>query len=97
VLEELGATDVPTGYGWVRTKCFAHPDRTPSASVNHELNMYTCHSCGRSGDPLKLLQNELGLDFKEAVERARMLEDGGSTTSKKPARRRRPSDILQRG
>jgi DNA primase len=73
--------------------CFAHEDRTPSAAVNEdeEVQGYTCHSCGRSGDALKLLQSELRLSFAEAVEEAKRLcgEDSGP-----PRRKRRMSEIF---
>lgn len=96
VLKELGAGDVPTGYGWVRIRCPFHEDRTPSAAVNHELDAFACHSCGRKGDALKLLQTELSLSFREACERAAALLSGpGNGTSKRG--KRRPSDLLKRG
>jgi DNA primase len=95
VLKELGAESVPTGFGWVKMRCFAHEDRTPSAAVNHELDGFTCHSCGRSGDALKLLQSELGLTFREACDRASNLDpDSGNRQAKKTKRTRRASDLL---
>lgn len=96
VLRELtGVENVPTGFGWVRMHCPFHEDRTPSASVNHdeEAGGFRCHSCGRHGDPLKLLQQELGLDFKEACDRARAL-GGGSSEGTRKKRTRRASDLL---
>lgn len=98
VLVELGATDVPTGFGWVRMRCPFHEDRTPSAAVNHDPDEggFRCHSCGRHGDGLKLLQDELRLSFGEACERASNL--GGSTGNRqvrKAAPRRRASDLLK--
>lgn len=97
VLKELaGAEFVPTGYGWVRMSCPFHEDRTPSARVNHELDAFKCFSCGRQGDALKLLQNELRVSFKDALERARALDSGpGTATSKRG--KRRPSELLKRG
>ena len=93
ILSELGAEFVPEGLGWIKMRCFAHPDRTPSAAVNHELQAFVCHSCGRSGDAIKLLRSELGLSFKEAKERAESLT--GVSPEKPAKRRRRPSDILK--
>lgn len=97
VLQELGATHVPTGYGWVRMRCPFHEDRTPSASVNHdpETGGFRCHSCQRHGDGLKLLQDELGLSFTEALERASNLSPSPGNRRSKPTRRRRASDILK--
>lgn len=101
VLKELGATDIPTGYGWVRMRCPFHEDRTPSAAVHHEKDAFACHSCGRKGDALKLLQTELRLSWREACERAAALLSGPGNgiykgASRKNARRR-PSDLLKRG
>lgn len=94
VLRDLGAPDVPTGFGWVRMHCPFHEDRTKSASVNHEIGGFACHSCSRRGDGLKLLQTELGLDFREACERASVLDpEYGNRQSKRP--KRRPSDLLK--
>jgi DNA primase len=94
VLTELGAESVPTGVGWVRMACPFHQDRTPSAAVNREKNGFVCHSCGRHGDALKLYQTERGLSFREALDACRKL--AGISTDK-PIRKRRASELLQRG
>jgi DNA primase len=94
VLTELGMESVPTGFGWVRCHCFAHEDRTASAAVNHDTNGYICHSCGRKGDSLKLLQTERGLSFREALEVAKGI---CNISTDKPIRKRRASELLQRG
>lgn len=83
--------DIPTGYGWVRMHCVFHEDRTKSAGVNHEVGGFACHSCSRRGDGLKLLQTELGLDFKSACEKAEQL--GGVVEKARP--KRRASDLLR--
>lgn len=95
VLKELGADDVPAGHGWIRMRCYAHEDRTPSAAVNHEVDGYRCHSCGRQGDALKLLQNELGLSFSDTCERARQLSGEPTGSKNRTVRTRRPSDLLK--
>lgn len=89
--------DVPTGFGWVRAKCPFHDDRTASASVNHELQGFACMACGVTGDAIKLLQDQLGLTFREALEKARYLS-GDETPTRgsggKPPKRRRSSDLF---
>jgi hypothetical protein len=97
VLTELGAESVPTGFGWVRMACPLHEDRTPSAAVNHDINAFTCHSCGVHGDSLKLLQNEFGLSFREALDKGRLLAGIQPGSSVKPRKTRRPSDLLKGG
>jgi DNA primase len=67
VLEALGAESVPTGHGWRKMPCFLHPDRTPSAAVNHDVNGYKCHSCEVSGDPIKVVREVERLSFKDAL------------------------------
>lgn len=95
VLKELGAEHVPTGYGWVRMTCPFCDDTNGSAGVNHEIDGFTCHQCGLSGDALKLLQTQLGLTFREACDRASNLSpDTGNGHSKKSKRTRRASDLL---
>ena len=94
VLHELGAEHVPTGFGWVPMHCYAHGDRNASASVNHDKNAYRCHSCGRKGDSLKLLQTERSLSFVEVLDLANRLM--GVDTSPQPfVRKRRASDLLK--
>jgi hypothetical protein len=96
VLEALvPGCDIPTGFGWVRLHCPFHDDRTASAGVNHDLNAFVCHSCGRRGDSLKLYQQERGLTFKDALEALENLS--GIRTDKQPVKKRRSSDLLKRG
>jgi DNA primase len=93
ILVELGAESVPTGFGWVRMHCPFHEDRTSSAAVNHDKQGFVCHSCGRRGDGLKLLQSELGLSFIEALNRAKELTGVG--TGQRKSKTRRASDLLK--
>lgn len=95
VLRELGAEDVPLGYGWRKMLCPFCEDRNKSASVNHEIGGFRCHQCGRSGDGLKLLQSEGGFTFAEACKRARELSTETSNRRSKPKRKRRASDLLK--
>lgn len=90
VLREITGVEPPTGLGWVKMHCPFHEDRTPSAGVNHELERFHCFSCGRDGDGIDLLQNELRLSFTEAQERL-----GEQQTRKAAGRKRRPSDLLK--
>jgi DNA primase len=93
ILVELGAESVPTGFGWVRMLCPFHDERTPSAAVNHDLGAFVCHGCGAKGDGLKLLQEQLGLTFIEALNRAKELT--GVSTERRKGKTRRASDLLK--
>lgn len=95
VLKELGAEDVPTGYGWLRLVCPFCEDRNGSASVNHDLDGFICHQCGRRGDALKLLQTELGLSFTAALDRASGVSGESGNRHSRRAKTRRPSDLLK--
>lgn len=95
VLKELGAEDVPTGYGWVRMHCPFHEDRTKSASVNHELNGFNCHGCYIEGDGVKLFQTQLGLSFREACERASEMDPDYGNRQARKSPKRRASDLLK--
>lgn len=53
--------------GWRPVKCNFHQDRTASASVNLALGGFRCHACGVSGDPMKLIMQQEGLDYKDAL------------------------------
>ncbi len=48
--------------------CPFHSERSPSFSVNAELNLYHCFGCGASGDTLAYIMNTRGVSFTEAVE-----------------------------
>lgn len=60
--------DSPEDYGntWESCECPVHDDNTPSASVSYELDAFNCHSCGYSGDYLKVIEQEEGCNFVEA-------------------------------
>ena len=70
-LIHYGAKSVPGGYGWKPIKCPFHNDRMASASVNTQLNGFRCHGCEVSGDPIKIIRQQEGMGFVEAVEFAR--------------------------
>ena len=37
--------------------CFYHEDKTASLQVNLEKNFYKCHSCGKTGDVIQLIED----------------------------------------
>lgn len=48
--------------------CPFHAEKTPSFSVNPELNFFKCYGCGESGDVIAFLQKIESLEFNEAME-----------------------------
>ena len=48
--------------------CPFHSEKTPSFSVNPELNIFKCYGCGEGGDSITFLQKIESLEFHEALE-----------------------------
>ncbi len=51
-------------------KCFMHDDKTASLQVNLEKNFYKCHSCGKTGDVIQLIEDYEKLTKHEAIKKA---------------------------
>ena len=49
--------------GWVKMACFLHDDKSPSATINFDLNRYWCWSCGCNEDGVGLIGECEGTDF----------------------------------
>ena len=49
--------------------CPFHAEKSPSFSVNPELNLYYCYGCQASGDAITFVREVEHLDFVDAVER----------------------------
>jgi DNA primase len=49
-------------------RCPFHDERSPSFSVNADLNLYHCFGCGRGGDVVTFVRETEGLDFVGAIE-----------------------------
>lgn len=56
-LDRAGWAYEPVGDNEVKLRCPAHDDKTPSASLNTEKNLWQCHTagCGAKGDIISLL------------------------------------------
>jgi len=75
--------------GGTKVKCAFHGDRVESAVVNQDTQSVTCFACGRKGDSIRVIQDEEGFDFKEAMEFA--AEQGwtsGPVEAFQPSRRK---------
>lgn len=48
--------------------CPFHNENTPSFTVNQNKQFYYCFGCGASGDALKFVMEQDGLDFVQAIE-----------------------------
>jgi len=49
------------------TKCFDHPEKTPSLHLQKSKNIIHCFGCGKGWNTISYLRQAQGLDFKEAV------------------------------
>ena len=49
-------------------RCPFHEERSPSFSVNADLNVYHCFGCGKGGDVVTFVRETEGLDFVGAIE-----------------------------
>ena len=54
----------------VSVRCFMHDDSRKSAVINTYDGLYFCHTCGKGGDGIRLVQEMENMGFKDAVERA---------------------------
>src|SRR4029079_9644680 len=49
-------------------RCPFHEERSPSFSVNADLNVFHCFGCGKGGDVVTFVRETEGLDFVGAIE-----------------------------
>ena len=68
--------------------CPFHNEKTPSFTINHEKNNFTCFGCGISGDIFTYVMEKYKIDFKEALkilasEAGISLKDGNYSHFKK--------------
>ncbi len=49
-------------------RCPFHDERSPSFSVNSDLNLYHCFGCGKGGDVVTFVRETEALDFVGAIE-----------------------------
>lgn len=69
IVELVGArTELRRVGGRYTGLCPFHEERTPSFSVNQELNLFHCFGCQESGDAIGFIQKTEAMDFREAVE-----------------------------
>lgn len=74
VLAHYGAnTSRISMVGWKSIKCPFHGDSTASASVNVDLGAFKCHTCGMTGDAIKLIREQEKIGYDEAVEFSRQV------------------------
>ena len=47
--------------------CPYHNEKTPSFTVNPSLGIFKCFGCGETGDVFKIVMDQEGISFPEAV------------------------------
>ena len=73
--------------------CPFHDDHSPSMSVSEEKQIYTCFSCGASGNVFKFIQDYDNVSFLEAVKKCED-QDGISFSYGKEKRNNKNQDLL---
>lgn len=71
--------------------CPFHNEKTPSFSINQDLQIFKCFGCGESGDVITFIEKIEGLDFVRALEKA--AEMAGVTLETRQAS---PAEIKKR-
>ena len=76
IRSSLDIVDVITSYMPLTSKgknyfgvCPFHDDHSPSMSVSPEKQIYTCFSCGATGNVFKFIQDYENISFMEAVKK----------------------------
>ena len=76
IRNNLDIVEVISGYLPLTSKgknyfgvCPFHDDHSPSMSVSREKQIYTCFSCGATGNVIKFVQDYENISFIEAVKR----------------------------
>jgi len=76
IRNNLDIVDVVSGYLPLTSKgknyfgvCPFHDDHSPSMSVSKEKQIYTCFSCGATGNVFKFIQDYENISFMEAVKK----------------------------
>ena len=76
IRNSLNIVDVISGYIPLSMKgknyfgvCPFHDDHSPSMSVSKEIQIYTCFSCGATGNVFKFIEDYENISFMEAVKK----------------------------
>lgn len=77
VLTHYGAKNIPGVSGQRSMRCPFHgDDRSPSASIHFEKDLFNCFTCGIGGDSIGLIMLREGLGFGDAVDFAERVFGG---------------------
>lgn len=60
-------------------RCCLHNDSRRSAVINTIENLYFCHTCGKGGNAVNLIQILEEMDFKDALDKALSISGGSGT------------------
>lgn len=62
--------------GWVQCYCPDHDEQRPSCAVNFDVGAVKCHACEFHGDIIKIIREQEGGSFAQAVEQAERISGG---------------------
>jgi hypothetical protein len=90
LLAHYGAEVEDTGRTWLGVRCPFHEDRSSSASVNFQANVFRCHTCDFGGDSFALVMWQEGIrDFGSAIGFCERILGDSYTTVRKSAKGKR--------
>ena len=103
VIEALGAPMKRVGREYL-TQCLWHDDKNPSLTVNDDKNFCFCHVCRKGGDSVDYIQQRLGLQWRDAIEKAAGIlgvsyeldDEDPAETAKRAAKRKAAVSALER-
>jgi DNA primase len=73
---------------WNTTLCPFHGDTNKSASISFELNAFNCFVCDAGGDAIKIIREQEGVSFAEALRITEGLSvEGHAAVPRKSARK----------
>ncbi|MGV9693348.1 CHC2 zinc finger domain-containing protein [Streptomyces sp. NPDC003444] len=96
VLNHFYNVNISERAGWQKVLCPLHVEDRPSASVNSELQRWSCFVCDVSEDSYDVIQREMGIGYRQAQEFAHS-RFGGGGEDVRPAVRGKPGAGIHGG
>ena len=96
ILEHYGWVLRGARTGWYSTRCYEHDDAHASATINVQVGAVKCMACDFKGNAVSIVANKEGLNYRDAIARAKELSGTGDSRPI-PLTYRKPSRIWKAG